>query len=551
MRPPNVNHPSVDGTAHRRPALPSVFGPVTVAFLLAVAWGPTLARMWLRWFPAWRAPGLSLMQRLTQGDSYYTHGPLVLLVGVVIVVATYRRRGVPTGRTRTATMIGWALFVASCLVHLVSLHARVAFTSGFALVGVLGGLLLIGGGWPLAKTYGPAVAMLLLSVPLPMNWIAELNFALKTHAGSAAAWLTCEVMGIPVVIDGSYVHLLPDPGGQPKTLVIENLCSGLRSLIALVWFATMFVFVCRTRGRLRIWLVLAAPPAAVGCNILRIAALNLAAHHLGTRAAGPTGLLHDLTALGMFALALAFQFALDRVLSLTQRPGRPQTAPGPAPRPAPTGRLAPLTVASATALTLVCGLSVLVSATRPAGPRCMSRLARQAAPTVLTLDGLHLTGRDMRLDSRTLTELETTDYLYRRYAGKDAGPYVDLLIVFAGDNRKGAHPPEVCLAGRGGHIVANGRHRLDDAGLEMREIVAERAGRRSCHLYVYKCGRMYTTSFLTQQAAVFGAGLIGNNAGGALIRLTVPVGRRDIPGARRLALAAARALMPRIDRALP
>ena len=108
--------------------------------------------------------------------------------------------------------------------------------------------MLLWGGWPLARAYWVPVVLLVFMVPLPMNWIADLNLTLKIQAVRAALWLTTELFGVPAIIDGSYTHLLPDISDHLKTLVIENTCSGLRSLISLIWFASLFIVFCQVRA---------------------------------------------------------------------------------------------------------------------------------------------------------------------------------------------------------------------------------------------------------------------------------------------------------------
>ena len=160
--------------------------------------------------------------------------------------------------------------------------------------------------------------------------------------------------------------------------------------------------------------------------------------------------------------------------------------------------------------------------------------------------------------------LQTSDYLKRKYEDPD-GRSVDLTIIFSQNNRKGTHPPEVCLEGSGGRIVQKQLHdvtfaSVDDDGrprdvdVEVRELISENRGYQMLHLYLYKCGDSYTPNYITQQAIIFLNGIIARNAAGALIRIDVPIGKADTrvtEEARKLALEAAQAFMPQIDQGLP
>ena len=150
-------------------------GLLVCAGLLAVAWAHTFQEMWLRWFPAWKVHGLTLSSRFTEGDSYYTHAPLVPLVSLLIAHLIYKRVGLTINVTRRATVIGWVLLFLSLLAHLASVYAYVTFVSGYALVGVLCGLLLVWGGRELLRAFAFPIACLVFMVPLPLVWIADLT----------------------------------------------------------------------------------------------------------------------------------------------------------------------------------------------------------------------------------------------------------------------------------------------------------------------------------------------------------------------------------------
>ncbi|MDD3663366.1 MAG: hypothetical protein PHT84_05920, partial [Candidatus Pacebacteria bacterium] len=51
---------------------------------LVCNFGFNFYEMWLRWFPAWRRKDLGLYDRFIEGESYYTHGPLILLICILM-----------------------------------------------------------------------------------------------------------------------------------------------------------------------------------------------------------------------------------------------------------------------------------------------------------------------------------------------------------------------------------------------------------------------------------------------------------------------------------
>jgi len=551
-------------TQAERPAITGGWIATALAVLgvIVVGWWSTFEHMWGRWFPAWQYEGLSLSKRLTEGDSYYTHGPLVPLVAAVVGFIIYKRVGWPTRRSGSATLLGGVLLVGAIFLQIASVYARVGFASGFAMVGVLGGLLLVLGGWPLARCYALPVAVLLLMAPPPMDWIAKINFQLKMLATDSAVWMTTSVFQIPAISDGSIVSLQPAADGTPKTLVVDNVCGGLRSLIALTFFGALFAMVCRVRGGWRVFLLLMAVPVAVACNVLRITSLNMVAHYFSVDDAGPGSWFHDFTGFFVFIIALALLFGLEwSILFAGKLLGRRWTDPqmmgfldgtprvqGPLPR-------GPLAV-SAAALVLTAALSVSLAGQEVAMHR--GETASLGVSRELVIDNLSYASTDHKLSRKELIILETEDYLYRRYTHPDTES-IDLIIVFSPDNRKGTHPPEVCLEGGGQRVVSKRVHTIptpnmnDRESIRVRELITHQHTRsgviETLHLYVYKCGDDYTPDFLTQQFTIFLNGVTSRDASGALIRWTVPI-RETEEQARELAIKAVAASIANVHEGL-
>jgi EpsI family protein len=181
------------------------------------------------------------------------------------------------------------------------------------------------------------------------------------------------------------------------------------------------------------------------------------------------------------------------------------------------------------------------------------KMAAQAMPATLMMDGTAWSSRDLEMDQQTLDILETDDYLYRRYAAEGGQP-VYFSIVFSKDNRKGTHPPDLCLEGSGQNIIAKADVVLTDVkgrgDVSCRAIITQSGRDREYYLYVYKCGDGYTPSFWWQQATIVVNGVLSRNSSGALVRVSTPVGD-DLEAARRRCLRLLREAIPHLDETLP
>jgi hypothetical protein len=90
-------------------------------------------------------------------------------------------------------------------------------------------------------------------------------------------------------------------------------------------------------------------------------------------------------------------------------------------------------------------------------------LAERAIPAYFLTPTGTWTSSGMKFSEYEMQVLETRDYVYRTYTdGK--GPPIDLCVVFSEDNRKGTHPPDVCLEASGYRIMNRADRQLEVQG---------------------------------------------------------------------------------------
>ena len=524
-----------------------------LALGLVAAYANTFVEMWRRWFPAWRRGNLGLYDRLVEGESYYTHAPLVPLVSLVIAVLLVRHTRMPARPRRRA---GGVLLGASLFVHLTACYARVNFVSGFSLIGVLAGLVLLFWGWTALRRLWFPLALLAFMVPLPELSIAQLNFRLKMVAADSGVRLA-NLLGVLAERSGNQVFLEGD-----KSLVIANVCNGLRTLISLLAFGAIYAYVCKLRGGWRLALFALSVPVAVVSNSIRIVSLIVVADVWDVDTA--VGAYHDISGLFIYGIAFLLMFSLERLILWARRAaGRPAVVrplfDGAARDPEDQDQWERLVGALRTGPVLTAGVMLaLAGGATPwlsrAEPSAWNRGRLQAAvPADLDFGGGRWHGYDAELDENTLTVLEWPDYMMRQYVSTDGRrPPVDFCVIFSRDNRKGTHPPDLCLEGGGQDIIYKDDvvARVPGRGdLPCRELVVHSGRSRHYFLYLYKCGDTYTRSFYVQQLVIFFAGVFRRDASGALIRVSTPV-EGSLEAARERATQLIGAAVPHLDRAL-
>jgi EpsI family protein len=323
---------------------------------------------------------------------------------------------------------------------------------------------------------------------------------------------------------------------------VANVCSGLRTLISVMAFGTLYTYVCRLRGPWRVGLFLMSVPVALVSNAVRIAALIIVCHFWDAETA--TGWFHDWSGVLIFVLAFLAMFGIEKlVLWVREMVGRPaEVLPlfygieRPKDQPQAWGKLIPAlgTTAGWTAVVMI-GLgatgAIVYSQAKP--PTWSNSKAQASMTKVMEVDGLRWVGQFREIDREALVVLETDDYVDCLFevepsltAKGPTPPWVDFCVIYSRDNRKGTHPPDVCLEGGGNEIVYTHDLVLQvgaDA-VPCRELMTRGpGGRANYYLYTYKCGGTFTASFWKQQWIILWNGLIDRNSSGALIRLSTPL----------------------------
>jgi len=539
---------------------PVWWAPITGWLLIigALAWGFSLnfVHMWGRWFPAWKREDLGLYDRFVEGESYYTHGPLIPVLSLFITAMLIRHVKI---RVRPSRKLGGWVLGGSMLLHLVASLARVNFVSGFALIGILVGLVLWFWGTGALRHLWFPIALLFFMIPLPEVTIANLNFWLKMRATDIGVGLA-NGLGVIVERSGNRVFLDGD-----KVLVIANVCNGLRTLISLMAFGALYCYVCRLRGLWRMGLFVATIGVAVVANSIRIVSLIVVADIWDAEIA--TGAYHDWSGIFIFVLAFLLMFGIERfVLWIRAVVGKPAeilplfhgstVEPGAAPQWPAMSRRVGMRDGLAVGVVLVLVAVGAFWLGRATPTSVTQGMIAQAVPPQLELNGMMYHSYSMDLDRNTLTVLENPNYMYRQYMSSD-GRAIDYCLIFSKDNRKGTHPPDLCLSGSGEGIFAKGEVVIEGiAGhpsLACREIIVQSSDPRMpkhYYLYTYKCGNRYTGSFWVQQLVIFANGLMNRNASGALIRVSTAADG-GVDEARDRCKAMLRVSIPHLDKNLP
>ncbi len=260
---------------------------IIIGIIVLLTYVPALIWMWDRWFAR---------------DSYYSHGILVPFVTAFLI---WQKKDVLSKIKAEPSHWGMKLFTFGLAVHLVSAMFQVYFSSGFSMILVLMGLVLHFYGTKMLKEILFPLSFLIFMVPLPMVAITNLSFRLKLMAANIAVGVL-EGMRIESIQQGSTIIM------HHAHVVVDDVCSGLRSLISLTALSAIFAYFTKAAMWKRIVLFLSAIPIAVITNVVRIVFLAAISEIWGTQYA--TGFTHDFSGFLVFFLAFVLLFSVGKAI---------------------------------------------------------------------------------------------------------------------------------------------------------------------------------------------------------------------------------------------
>ncbi len=255
--------------------------------LIFLTYIPSLLWMWERWFAR---------------DSYYSHGILIPLVSAYLI---WQQRDVLKSIPPKASAWGLRLFYVGIACHLLSAVFRVYFTSGFSLIIVALGLVLHFLGTAALRVLLFPVLFLVFMVPLPLVAVVNISFQLKMFAATIASFLLNSVR-IANTQEGSLIVM------SNAQVVVDDLCSGLRSLIALMALGSLFAYWLKGRFYKKVILFLSAIPIAVITNVVRIFMLSFVTEIWGSQYAA--GFVHDASGFVVFIVAYLLLHMMVKIL---------------------------------------------------------------------------------------------------------------------------------------------------------------------------------------------------------------------------------------------
>ena len=241
-------------------------------------------------------------------DPHESHGPFILAIAAG---AAFARRRAFLAATGSAPILGTLSIVIGLFLYVVGRSQEFLVFETGAQLPILAGVVLCLKGWQGLRVYWFPALFMAFTIVWPGWLIDTLTLPLKQWA---TEFTVSTLYGAGYPISSTGVTIM---AGQYQ-LLVADACSGLNTLISLMSVGVLYLYMVRTPGLARnVTLVVATPFIAVAANVLRVMALSLIYYHFGSDVG--ESFLHDFTGLFLFAVALAFIFALDWLFDQARR----------------------------------------------------------------------------------------------------------------------------------------------------------------------------------------------------------------------------------------
>lgn len=272
----------------------SYLGPVLVGAVIAVLYWQILIDLFNDW---WTQPNLS------QG---------LLIPPLAVWIAWLRRKEIEAQPAKPS-YAGLAIIASACGVYILGKVAIEFFLLRISLVVLLVGIIWTFWGNARVRALTFPLVLLATAIPLPTLVYNSVAGPLQLLASDLAANIA-HALGVSVYRDGNVINL------AHISLGVEEACSGLNSLSAMMVASVLLGFLMCKRATSRIALFLLAVPLSIAANIVRISGTAVIADYDERFA---MGFYHALSGWLIFVLGFAGLYAIAKLLSFgEERLGR-------------------------------------------------------------------------------------------------------------------------------------------------------------------------------------------------------------------------------------
>ena len=471
----------------------------------------------------------------------YSHGPLLVLIALFIL---WKKRAVLYSHMGESTWYGPVVILIGLVLAVGSLQGDIVKVANYSMILVLAGIALSLGGRALLKEVLFPLFLLFMTIPLPYLVNVLLTRKLQFISSELGAWFI-GLFNIPVYLEGNVIEL------ENYTLLVEEACSGLNYLYALVSIGFIWSYFFKAPRLHKALLVLSTIPIAVFMNGARVGITGVLVYTSGIEVA--EGFMHEFEGLVVFLATCLLLIPVIWLLTLLQK-NRPsfseifdfQIARIPAQHAA---NKSIITKPAIVGLVLVAIASLTML--NAGGMETLNRKNFSSFPLAL---GAWKSNTE-NLPSIIQDVLKADDYYLGDFSDGH-GDNINLYMVYYEKQlrQKAIHSPLVCVPGHGWVIQKqedvyikpeNGRRIL------LRKLLIKKdVDTLLVYYWVQQQGETFASDFLARALLVVNA-LVNKRTDGALVRLTTPVIDGDVKRSEKILSGFLGLLQPQLSQYIP
>ena len=234
------------------------------------------------------------------------HGPLIIAAAAWLVWQS--RDKLRSATLSPSPVLGWSTLLLGLVVLVLSRNQDIWFLEVASQIPVLAGCVLLLAGWSALRILAFPIGFLIFSAPAP-GWMVDAATVPLKVLISDMVTNVLYAAGYPIAQNGVIIQI------GPYQLLVQDACSGMNSIFALSAIGVFYVYAFRWHEKFRALILLSLIiPITITANFLRVVSLVLIAYHGGVEMI--EGVIHDLTGIGLFIVAVALMLASDWLISL-------------------------------------------------------------------------------------------------------------------------------------------------------------------------------------------------------------------------------------------
>jgi exosortase len=246
-------------------------------------------------------------------DPNYTHSFYVPLISAFII---WRRRRELAALSPDGSWWGIPVIFAGVIALILGDVGAETFLMRTSFIVVLTGLVLFHLGLRAFRILAFPLAFLFFTVPIPHVIFYAMTARLQTLAAEIGSSML-DLFGVPIVLDGNVIHL------SRITLGVTEACSGIRSLLSLLFAAVAWAYLMLPTLWTRVALVAFVLPITIAVNAGRVLVTGLIGQWFGVRYA--EGFFHFYSSWLLFVFALVCFLGVHRALRAVERRAQGRT----------------------------------------------------------------------------------------------------------------------------------------------------------------------------------------------------------------------------------